>query len=114
MRRIAAPEPVPLDHAFKTAPFCEADGVNKIAFGKEAGPENISWFHFLGKITKLLDSFDRRSVELLQMSEQRLGYAMLFLIFKPKLDRFIAVALDGFALDNPVWPHAHNGDRHQH
>jgi hypothetical protein len=46
----------------------------------------------------------------LEMAEQRLGHAMLFLIVETKLDGIVAVGLDGFGLDDAIGAGENDGD----
>jgi hypothetical protein len=101
---------VPTDNAFKAAALGVADGVDDVAFGKEVRADDVTGFHVFGEIAEFLNALDRDTVEFLEVSEQGFGYAMFFLVVKTKLNGFVTIALDGFALDDPIRVRLNNRD----
>src|SRR5438477_8279954 len=100
-----------LDYALKAAALGDADGVDEVAFGKKGRPDDVAGLHVAGKVPEFLNALDGRCGKLFQMAEQGLRDPMLFLVVKAELDRFVAVTIDRFALDNAVRSCQNDGDR---
>ena len=52
---------VPFHHPFKSAPFGDANGIDKIALRKNGRADDVARFDRQGEITKLADAFGRRA-----------------------------------------------------
>ena len=101
-----------LHDTFKTAAFGGTDGVNEITGSKERGSDDITGFHFLGEVAKFPDAFDGDAALLLDVTEQALGKAVLFLVIKAELHGVVAIlACLGFHLENAVGAGENDGDR---
>ena len=110
VRGVAAAEIVALHHAFKAAAFGHADGVHKIALGKNGGADDVARFDREGEIAEFADALGGQGAVFLEMAEQGLGHALLFLVVEAELDGVVAVGGDGFGLDDAVGADQHNGD----
>ncbi len=103
-----------LDNPFKAASLGNSNRVDEIALGKEGSADHVAGFHIPGKVAELFDALDGRGVVLLEVAQHRLGEPLFFLVFKPKLHRFVAIGFDGLALDDPVGSREHHGHGHDH
>ena len=101
-------------YAFKTTAFGKADGIHIVARREQSRADHVPGFHLFGEVAEFLDAFDGRAVEFLDVAQQRLGEALLFLVVKPKLDGVVAVALLGFALQHAVGAGEHDRHRRDH
>ena len=101
---------VPLDDAFETAAFGQTNCIDIITSSEERCAHCFSGLNFLGEIAKFFDSLHRGAIEFLNVSQQRLGNAMLFLVVKTQLHGIITVALLVLALQHTVGSGQHYGD----
>src|SRR5437016_11863492 len=93
---------VPLYDAFEPAAFGQTDGVHIIPGREQRRTNQFSRLNLFGKLTELLDTLNGHPVKFLDVPQQGLGDALLFLIVKTQLDGVIAVALLGLALEHAV------------
>src|SRR5207249_2481512 len=109
-----ARECVASDNTFKATTLRDANGINEIAGSEQRWSDNVTRFHVFGEITKLTDAFHRDTVLFFDVTEQRLGEALFFLIVETKLHGVVAV-FAGLRLDlqYAVRSGEHNGDGDQ-
>src|SRR5438093_11733023 len=90
---VAPGEVVPLDDAFEAAALGDSDGIHVIAGRKEGRAERVAWLHLFGEIAKLLDAYDGRAIEVLDVAKEGFGDTMLFLLVEAKLHGVVTVGL---------------------
>ena len=100
-----------LHDTFKTAAFGDADGIHEITRSKNICPDGVAGFYGQSEITKFPDAFNGKRIVFLDVAEQRLGEAMLFLIVEAELNRVVAVRFLRLHLDNAIGSNRDNRDR---
>lgn len=123
---VAAAEIMAPDDARKAATLGDANGIHKIADGKQAGTDEVAGLDGLGEVAEFANSLDAGQdggrflprafgvhAEFLQVAEFRLGEALIFLFAKAELDGVVAVGGLGFTLQHAIGSGEDNGHRMQ-
>src|SRR5687768_18399102 len=82
VRSVASTEIVAFHHSFETAAFGNSNGVNKIPLGKNSRANHIPGFYGESKITKFANPLNGNSRVLLEVTQEPLTQAMIFLLIK--------------------------------
>src|SRR5439155_18918308 len=105
---------MPLDHTFEAATFGYADRIHVVPRSEKRGANHISGFDLFREIAELPDAFHGRAIEFLDVTQQRFGDALLFLVVEAELHGIVSVALLRFALQNAIGTREHDRDGANH
>ena len=111
--RVAAAEIMTFHHTLKAATLGDADGIDKIALGENAGADDVAGFDGKGEIAEFAHTLRRRRAKFLEMSQQGFDDAMFLLIIEAQLDGVVAVRFSSFRLDDAIGPSQDNCHRHE-
>src|SRR5690606_3852676 len=92
-----------LHDTFETTSLRDSDCIDEIASSENVRANRIAGLNGQTEIAEFFDAFNGCSVVLLDVAEQRLCHALLFLVVKTELDSIVSVALLSFDLNDTVW-----------